>query len=89
MKRHSSFADSEYAERPKATRRELFLTGLDRLVPCSVLIVLIEPYYYKGARDRPEVGLTKNTTHLNTLFAMANLMLSRRKPCALDGTVAS
>jgi IS5 family transposase len=34
-------------------------------------------------------GLAKNTAHLNTLFAMANLMLSRRKLCAPGRPVAS
>lgn len=57
MKRQSSFADSEYAGRRKATRREVFLSELDRLVPWSALIGLIEPHYYKGARGRPPVGL--------------------------------
>ncbi len=57
MKRQSSFADTEYAGRRKATRREVFLSELDRLVPWSALIGLIEPHYYKGARGRPPVGL--------------------------------
>jgi hypothetical protein len=50
MKRQSSFADSEYAGRRKATRREVFLCELDRLVPWAALMALIEPHYYKGAR---------------------------------------
>lgn len=57
MKRQSNFADAEYAGRRKATRREVFLSELDRLVPWPALMALIEPHYYKGARGRPPVGL--------------------------------
>ena len=57
MKKQTSFADMEYSARQKPTRREKFLTDLDRLVPWSVLIALIEPHYYRGERGRPPVGL--------------------------------
>ncbi|MDP3873240.1 MAG: IS5 family transposase [Methyloversatilis sp.] len=57
MKRQTSFADLEYSARRKPTRKEKFLTDLDRLVPWSALIGLIEPHYYRGERGRPPVGL--------------------------------
>ncbi len=57
MKQQSSFADLEYSARRKPTRREKFLSDLDRLVPWSQLVALIEPHYYRGERGRPPVGL--------------------------------
>lgn len=42
MKKQTSFADMEYLARQKPTRREKFLTNLDRLAPWSALIGLIE-----------------------------------------------
>jgi IS5 family transposase len=57
MKKQTSFADLEYSARRKPTRREKFLSDLDRLVPWSQLVALIEPHYYRGERGRPPVGL--------------------------------
>ena len=57
MKKQSSFADLEYSARRKPTRREKFLSDLDRLVPWSQFVALIEPHYYRGERGRPPVGL--------------------------------
>jgi IS5 family transposase len=57
MKKQTSFADMEYSACQKPTRREKFLTDLDRLVPWPVLIALIEPHYYLGERGRPPIGL--------------------------------
>lgn len=57
MKRQTSFADIEYSARRKPTRREKFLSDLDRLVPWLQLVALIEPHYYRGERGRPPVGL--------------------------------
>jgi IS5 family transposase len=49
MKRQSSFADMEYSTGRKPTRREKFLSDLDRLVPWMQLVALIEPHYYRGS----------------------------------------
>ena len=55
-----SFSDPEFAAKKKVTRRERFLTELDRLVPWRVLVALIEPYYPKsGERGRPPIGLER------------------------------
>lgn len=40
-----SFASAEYAMRKKRTRREKFLAEMERLVPWSRLISVIEPLY--------------------------------------------
>jgi IS5 family transposase len=43
-----SFADAEYANKGKVTRREKFLAQLEELMPWSVMLPLIEPHYSSG-----------------------------------------
>jgi len=40
-----SFADAEYANKGKLTRREKFLNPLEELLPWSVMLAVIEPHY--------------------------------------------
>jgi len=40
-----SFADAEYANKGKVTRREKFLDQLDALLPWAVILAVIEPHY--------------------------------------------
>ena len=54
-----SFAQSEYAMKRKVTRRERFLGEMERVVPWQRLIGVIEPYYPRGERGRPPVGLER------------------------------
>src|SRR5476651_2222801 len=59
MKQQMSFAQSEYAGKKKVTRRERFLGEMERVVPWARLVALIEPYYPKGLRGRPPVGIER------------------------------
>ncbi|TPQ24301.1 IS5/IS1182 family transposase, partial [Methylomonas koyamae] len=43
-----SFADVEYANKGKLTRREKFLNQLEELLPWSVMRAVIEPHYASG-----------------------------------------
>jgi IS5 family transposase len=55
-----SFASAEYAMKKKRTRREKFLAEMERIVPWSRLIAVIEPLYPKSGRvGRPPVGVPK------------------------------
>ncbi|MCG3171195.1 MAG: IS5 family transposase ISBmu2 [Pseudomonadales bacterium] len=55
-----SFSDAEFAAKKKVTRRERFLSDLDRLVPWQALAAVIEPHYPKsGERGRPPIGLER------------------------------
>ena len=54
-----SFAQSEYARKRKTTRREKFLGEMERVVPWSRLVSLIEPHYPTGKRGRPPVGIER------------------------------
>ena len=49
---HISFSDAEYAGKRKKTRREVFLDGVDVVVPWKVLLSLIEPHYPVARRGR-------------------------------------
>ena len=43
----------------KQTRRQLFLTEMDAIVPWRKLCRLVEPYYPKGDRGRPPIGIDR------------------------------
>ena len=43
-----SFADAEYANKGKVTRREKFLEQLENLLPWPVMLAVIEPHYASG-----------------------------------------
>jgi len=47
-----SFGDAEYAAKKKATRRELFLAEVDKVVPWDSLLKVIEPFYPLAGRGR-------------------------------------
>jgi IS5 family transposase len=59
MIRQMSFAQSEYARKKKVTRREKFLGEMEKIVPWSRLVALVEPHYPNGKRGRPPVGLER------------------------------
>jgi IS5 family transposase len=53
MQGQQSFADIEYANRKRKTKREEFLEAMDEVIPWEEWIVIIYPYYPKGERGRP------------------------------------
>ncbi|MCD7919614.1 MAG: IS5 family transposase [Clostridiales bacterium] len=57
--RQETFADMEYSFRKKKTRRGEFLETMDEIIPWDEWIGVIEPYYPKGKRGRPPVGIEK------------------------------
>lgn len=59
MKRQMSFAEAEGAGKKRVTRRQRFLDEMEKLVPWSRLLTAIEPYYPKGTRGRPPIGLER------------------------------
>jgi transposase, IS5 family len=59
MNQQTSFAQGEYARKKKTTRREKFLAQMDRVVPWARLVAVIAPYYPKGRRGRPPVGIER------------------------------
>ena len=59
MEKQMSFAQSEYAGKKKVTRREKFLSEMEKVVPWARLVGVIEPHYPKGERGRPPVGIER------------------------------
>ena len=59
MTHQPSFAQAEVATKKKTTRREKFLTRMEALIPWAKLLAVIEPFYPKGERGRPPVGLER------------------------------
>ena len=59
MTHQPSFAQAEFATKKKITRREKFLARMETLIPWAKLLAVIEPFYPKGERGRPPVGLER------------------------------
>ncbi len=59
MKRQISFAEAEGHGHKRVTRRQRFLAEMERVVPWARLIAVVEPYYPKGRRGRPPIGLER------------------------------
>ena len=59
MTHQPSFSQAEFADKKKITRREKFLGRMEALIPWPQLLAVIEPFYPKGQRGRPPVGLER------------------------------
>ena len=54
-----TFTDIEYSYRKKKTKREEFLEIMEEIIPWDEWVGVIEPYYPKGKRGRPPMGIEK------------------------------
>ncbi|WP_137939088.1 hypothetical protein [Chitinivorax sp. B] len=52
-----SFSDIEYAGKKKKTRRELFLTRRDALLPCPQMVALIAPTIHPASCEANSPGI--------------------------------
>ena len=59
MQRQGSFAEAEYGAKKKQTRRDKFLSEMERVVPWARLVEQLQPLYPKGERGRPPIGLER------------------------------
>ena len=59
MTHQISFSQAEFATKKKITRREKFLTRMEAVIPWAKLLAVIEPFYPKGERGRPPIGLER------------------------------
>ena len=59
MQRQGSFSQAEYAGKKKQTRRDKFLSEMERVVPWARLVERLQPFYPKGERGRPPIGLER------------------------------
>src|ERR1700704_3688925 len=59
MTHQTSFSQAEFADKKKITRRERFLARMEEIIPWASLLAVLEPFYPKGERGRPPVGLER------------------------------
>lgn len=59
MQRQGSFSQAEYAGKKKQTRRDKFLAEMEEVVPWARLVSRLQPFYPKGERGRPPIGLER------------------------------
>ncbi|MEI6194375.1 MAG: IS5 family transposase [Verrucomicrobiota bacterium] len=59
MTHQPSFSQAEFADKKKVTRREKFLTRMEAVIPWAKLLTVIEPFYPKGERGCPHIGLER------------------------------
>ena len=59
MTHQTSFSQAEFADKKKITRREKFLARMEEIIPWPALLAVIEPFYPKGERGRPPIGLER------------------------------
>ena len=59
MNRQMSFAESEFAGKKRVTRKEALLAVMEQEVGWKRLVERLAPYYPKGSRGRPPVGLER------------------------------
>jgi IS5 family transposase len=59
MTHQPSFCQAEFATKKKTARREKFLTRMEAVIPWAKLLAVIEPFYPKGQRGRPPIGLER------------------------------
>lgn len=57
--KQQTFSDIEYSGRRRTTKREEFLQIMNDIIPWKEWIKLIEPFYPKGKRGRPPMGIEK------------------------------
>jgi len=53
------FPELEFAAKKKRTRRERFLDQIEAATPWTLLVEQIEPFYPKGERGRPPIGIER------------------------------
>src|SRR4030088_3791086 len=59
MQRQGSFSQAEYAGKKKRRRRDKFLAEMEQVVPWARRVDRLQPFYPKGERGRPPVGLER------------------------------
>src|SRR5579864_6860147 len=59
MEQQTSFTQVEHRCKKKGTRRERFLADMEKLVPWKEMVGIIAPFYPKGERGRPPMGVEK------------------------------
>lgn len=59
MTHQLGFSQADFADKKKTSRRVKFLARMEEIIPRQNLIAVIAPFYPKGERGRPPVGLER------------------------------
>jgi len=59
MHHQQGFSELEHSNKRKLTRREKFLALMEEVVPWNELLQALKPFYPKGERGRPPIGLER------------------------------
>ena len=59
MTHQITLAHAEFAAKKQTTRREKFLARMETLIPWTQLRAVVAPFYPKGERGRPPIGLER------------------------------
>lgn len=54
-----NFADAEYINRRRKTKREIFLEKMDEVIPWDKWVEMVKPYYPKGVHGRRPHGIER------------------------------
>jgi len=57
--RQTTFAQGSFERYAKTTKRAVFLSEMNQVVPWSMLCELVEPHYPKAGNGRPPVGVER------------------------------
>ncbi|MEA9438908.1 hypothetical protein VCX44_24770, partial [Aeromonas caviae] len=58
MSHQLTFADSEFSSKRRQTRKEIFLSRMEQILPWQNMVEVIEPFY-------PKAGNGRNAVHLS------------------------
>ncbi|VDA25093.1 Putative transposase (identified by ISEscan HMM) [Klebsiella pneumoniae] len=53
MSHQLTFADSEFSTKRRQTRKEIFLSRMEQILPWQNMVEVIEPFYPKAGGDGP------------------------------------
>ena len=53
MSHQLTFADSEFSTKRRQTRKEIFLSRMEQILPWQNMTAVIEPFYPKAGNGRP------------------------------------
>ena len=77
MEHPLSFADSEYQNKRRQTRKEKFLERMETLVPWKRMASVIEPYYSKLGNGRRPYPLMNHELRPQSVDSLNTAVLNR------------
>ncbi|MEX5234134.1 hypothetical protein P0231_25020, partial [Escherichia coli] len=68
MSHQLTFADSEFSTKRRQTRKEIFLSRMEQILPWQNMTAVIEPFYPKAGNGRRPYPLEGNDSNLLIVF---------------------